>query len=300
MSTLLPAAMVVLTPYIGISESSLDWNIAGSLGQASPNVLSELTYEDIRALQMGVKFDLLQPLSDGVAFTFEADYAYGDIRGGESQDSDYFGDDRTGEFSRTYADIGGNKAKHYYFGAGFSFPNIDKTLFFSVSAGKAKSQQFLNVTKGRQSILEGATQAEMAEISAFLYRHLNATYDAAWDGYYFALGSSLLSDIGKFQIRYELLRFDYNAEADWNLREDFMHPKSFAHMADGKGERIQIDYLYGLTKQLGLGLSLKYEKFKTDPGVDITYFSDGYVGATGLNAVHWKSLGVNLSVSYLF
>jgi hypothetical protein len=75
----------------------LDWNIAGNSAGSNPNVLSELTWEELEIYQItgGVRLSI----NDG--FYVRGSLGYGWILSGANQDSDFLGDDRTQEYSRT-------------------------------------------------------------------------------------------------------------------------------------------------------------------------------------------------------
>ena len=300
MSTLLSAALVILTPYVGISESKLDWNIASSFGETTPNVLSELTYDNIETIDYGVKLAFIQPLSDVVSLKLEGDISVGMINGGKGQDSDYLGDDRTNEFIRSYASIKGDQLTQYKLGAGISLPGIKNGYYFSVLAGITKSEQSLEVHHGKQAIYKGLSPDEFDSLSEYLYDNLDSSYDAEWDGYYIAVEGGVDTHYGRFTFRYDRIDFDYEAVADWNLRGDFDHPKSFSHHADGKGDRYELGYLYEVNPNLGIGITLKHETYKTEPGFDKVFFSDGSVQATQLNEVSWESTQAVINVSYGF
>jgi hypothetical protein len=120
---------------------------------------------------------------------------------------------------------------------------------------------------------------------------LNSTYKTEWDGFW--LGAQLWfrskTRQDKFSLIFKHHMPDYSAEANWNLRADFAHPKSFEHQASGKGNEFLIGWVENTTDLWALKATLQYQKWQTDPGIDIVYFSDGTVAATRLNDVEWKS-----------
>ena len=93
----------------------------------------------------------------------------------------------------------------------------------------------------------------------------------------------------------------YEATADWNLRDDFEHPKSFEHEAEGTGYIASIGSQYKLTQDLSLNLSVDYQKWQADKkGIDTTFFSDGTTSETKFNEVNWESMGANIGIKYAF
>ena len=83
---------------IGYRRADLDWNIGG--GVSDPNIVSELTWSDLEIIELRgrLAFDLADESY------LEASLSYGWIRDGENQDSDYAGNDRTLEYSRSNND----------------------------------------------------------------------------------------------------------------------------------------------------------------------------------------------------
>lgn len=77
------------------------------------------------------------------------------------------------------------------------------------------------------------------------FEGLNSTYDAKREGVW--LGFDLVWEISEgldFSGTFEYYWADYEGEADWNLRDDFAHPVSFRHDADGTGTVISICLKY--------------------------------------------------------
>ena len=85
---------------------SLDWNIASDpSGTLTPNILSELTWSDLKIIDLKVEF-----VNRGGDNSYARGYfAYGIIMEGDNQDSDYNGDNRTLEFSRSNNSSDGRK-----------------------------------------------------------------------------------------------------------------------------------------------------------------------------------------------
>ena len=215
----------------GYRRDSLDWNIAGDLQGNNPNVLSELTWEDllIHEIHMGVRADLKN------AFFLKGSINYGVIVAGDNQDSDYAADNREMEFSRSNNDADKGNTLDGQFGAGYRFRLISESLSVIPLAGYSYHRQHLSMTDGYQTI----TWPGGPPLGSF--NGLDSTYEAQWRGPWIGLDITLeterftkLSPIS-FYAGWEYHWADYYAEADWNLRDDFMHPKSFEHEADGTG-----------------------------------------------------------------
>ena len=93
---------------------------------------------------------------------------------------------------------------------------------------------------------------------------------------------------------------DYDAEADWNLREDFAHPNSFDHEADGNGYFLAAGFNFVLNRFWALNLNLDYQDWWTDEGFQRTYGADATVKDTRLNEVNWSSYALSLGIAFRF
>jgi hypothetical protein len=87
------AEMYVQTGY---REDKLRWN-TGFPNGSDPNILSELTWTDLKIATLGIGVKLYTRSN----WEFELDLNYGKIFSGDNQDSDYLGNNRTLEFSRS-------------------------------------------------------------------------------------------------------------------------------------------------------------------------------------------------------
>jgi len=86
----------------GYRVDKLNWNIASDLsGTATPNILSELTWNNLGIVQLdtGAAIEV-----NRIVFKVDADYGW--IVSGDNQDSDFNGNNRTLEFSRSNNDAG--------------------------------------------------------------------------------------------------------------------------------------------------------------------------------------------------
>jgi outer membrane autotransporter protein len=136
---------------------------------------------------------------------------------------------------------------------------------------------------------------------------LDSTYDAEWKGPWIGFDLRFMArEITTFAHRFEPYFTygyhwaDYHAEADWNLRDDFAHPKSFEHDADGTGWKIGTGFNVWLHPNWALNFNYDYQDWSTDGGTDKVFFSDGSTAKTKLNEVNWTSYALSLGVSLRF
>lgn len=281
---------------IGYRRDALKFNIAGDLSGNNPNILSELTWKNIQSVQFQSQGQLVF-LNHLV---LDAKIGYGRIFSGDNQDSDYLGDDRTFEFSRSNNSADKGDLQDYSGGVGFSLnleqiAGVDKLNIIPL-VGFSYHAQNLRMQDGFQTMdpygFIGSTGP---------FAGLNSSYDARWYGLW--LGGEIKSrkDALSDFIRLEYHLMKYHAEANWNLRSDFAHPKSFEHTVNhAYGLVLSAGLGYDLTQNWNVNLTMDYNYFKTKHGLDRTYFSDGTTADTRLNMVKWTSLGVNAGLAYTF
>jgi hypothetical protein len=270
----------------GIRWDSLDWNIAGNLQGNNPNVLSELKWKDlhIHEAQLGLRTELRN------TFVLKGSISYGVIVSGDNRDSDYAADNRTLEFSRSINDADKGHTLDGQLGAGYRFRLISESISVIPLAGYSYHRQYLTMTDGYQKI----TWPGGPPLGPF--NGLDSSYDAEWQGPWIGLEMTL--DTDRFTKTFSPVSFyaaweyhwaDYYAEANWNLRDDFMQPKSFEHEADGNGMVASLGICIRLTDKWLVTLGYETEKWSTERGVDRVFLENNTTIKTRLNEVNWHS-----------
>jgi opacity protein-like surface antigen len=277
----------------GYRLDDLDWNIAGNVEGRNPNVLSEYTWSDVETFQTRGGLRVL--MND--ALCLRASFAYGWIFDGEIQDSDFAGNDRSQEISRSNNSADDGSTLDGTIGIGYQF-KAGRFRWIPM-AGYSYSEQNLTLKDGFQSIslpVPGGTPPPVGSIAG-----LDSSYDTTWKGPW--IGFDLF-----FQARERLILFgtfefhwaDYEAEANLNLRNDFAHSKSFEQAADGTGYTVIAGASYALKGPWSLALSCTYERWTTDAGIDRAYYVNGRIVETRLNEVNWDSFSIMLGLTYRF
>lgn len=281
----------------GYRIDDLDWSIAGFLSPTNfVNILSELTWEDLRIYQFKVGGRLSVPLhKKPYAIYVRSALSYGKIMDGENQDSDYAGNNRTLEFSRSNNDANDGTVVDGSIGVGLQSKRRRIRNKWMLRAapliGYSYHQQNLVMTNGFQTIpLNGP------------FAGLNSTYDTKWSGPWFGL--DLAMDDGKRTTLFASIELHwdttYDAEADWNLRQDFAHPVSFKHEADGEGIVGSIGWACLIRRNLSINTTFEYQRWTAKSGIDTTFLSDGTAGKTPFNQATWETRALNLSLQYRF
>lgn len=293
----------------GYRLDSLDWNIDGrgnSVG-SSPNILSELEWRDLDIFQL--KGEVAGANATGIYFRGFASRGW--VLDGENQDSDYAGDNRSLEFSRSINGVDGSKVVDLGGGLGYEMRFGEQGRYSLIPlAGLSYHYQGLRMTDGRQ-VVSDLSNAQVLDpgITGLPalgpFAGLRSSYDAEWYGPW--LGADLLLDLqdsGSVFARLERHWARYSAQANWNLREEFAHPVSFEHKADGRGWVLELGWREPPSVYHWVwGVTLSLQRWHTGSGVDRTYFVDPDPPCNGncyvegrLNEANWSSSSLSLTL----
>jgi len=281
-------------------QDALNWNIAGL--DNHPNILSELAWHDLRIAQVQGYFKFTPPIS---SFYVRANGSYGQIYQGYVQDSDYDGDDRTLEYSRSISKADKGEVFDLSAGLGWQFSLLCGMFKFAPVAGVSHQEQHLRMYDGDQII---------NTISDFLgpFDGLHSNYRAKWTGPWVGVDLEFnpLSSL-RFFATSEWHWAQYHGTGHWNLREDFI--SDFKHDANGYGILSALGMKYEFVKNWSLVLLGQYQTMRTQHGSDKTFFEIEIidpvlgpigtlplVGETRLNEVNWHTFAATAAISYHF
>lgn len=290
----------------GYRSDQLEWNIAGDRGGNNPNILSELTWEDIETFQL--QTDSWIELGKIPYFEKKSivltSISVGKIIDGDVRDSDYAQDNRGNEWSRSVnrADTGFVVDLSGAWGPVIDIGQI-KGLVLTPVVGYGFNMQALSMTDGKQVVSEPSlTPSDFnAPHPVGAIRHLDSSYTAYWYGPWFGFNASYkYNDNVDLNVGVEYHIVELFAQADWNLRQEFDHPVSFEHEANGSGFVWNFQGKYRMNDNWSMLLSGRIQNWETDAGTDRTYFSDGTVGLSRLNSVEWDSYELLSGVQYRF
>lgn len=276
----------------GIRNDQFNWSIAGTLVGTDPNILSELTWKDLETFQtnlngaLEIKFNENPAVHPYIAIQLDV----GRIYSGENQDSDYDGDNRTVEFSRTNNAADAGYVHDFSLALGQKFSLFQDRLELIPLVGYSDHRQNLKLLNGNQTIPNDGP-----------FSGLNSSYSAKWSGGWLGIATHLkLNHHLAINALSEYHQVEYNAKANWNLQPQFTHPVSFAHSADGRGWIHEIGLDYDLCNQWTLTLSGTFQRWRTDVGLDRVFDINGFFQDTRLNHVNWTSTSLQLGLSYSF
>jgi hypothetical protein len=286
----LMSCILVLQPTIASHE--LLWNIAADpSGRAPPNILSELDYQAMQSVGAALGLELEYRLSAQSPWRLSVATAYQDasLAKGRFVDSDYQGDNRSDLTSRSRGAVSGSYYRQFstQFGVhqGFDADTHRLGLLF----GFEQSELSVRMTDG------------VDDFSGSAISGLRSEYAGVWrSGTLGAEYRYWQPILGEFFLRYSHYQGTYRADADWNLRTDFQHPRSFTHQADSTGDAVRLGYRAPATGAFGWRLEYEWREFSTEPGRDRVFFSDGSIGDTRLNQVRWRSQLLMLGLDWTF
>ena len=264
-------------------QDNFVWNKAGL--NDFPNIISELKWENLRI--QGLKGVLKHDM--GKRHFLEASGGWGWIYSGANQDSDYDGDNRTDETSRS-----NNTADHgnvFDLSLALGWKLQDKpTRRTSLLAGYAINSQNMTMTNGVQTIPPDGP-----------FAGLNAAYKGLWRGPWLGIShEQTLDKKWTLTTRVEYHLPTYNGEAHWNLRTDLAHPVTNNHWANGQGfvASLGIDCKAGPNWRVGAWVD--YTNYLARNGTDQVNIVDGRHVQIRLNEVRWDSWAFRIKASYLF
>jgi len=193
-----------------------------------------------------------------------------------------------------------------FVGLGYEFWPGEKQLVRVVPlVGISYSEQNLRSSNGEQTISDGEVAAlfEIGVLPLGPFDGLDSTYRTQWLGPWIGVEAEFprgnrwgLSGHAAYHWA------DYEAEADWNLRDDFEHPRSFDHEANGTGIVANAAGYFKPSGTYRLYLRVDYENWSTDAGIQHTYFSDfsdGRRPVTRFNGANWESWAISFGVDLL-
>ena len=283
----------------GYRVDDLDWNIAGDISGQNPNIISELTWDDLESYQLKFQGGLIWPN----LIALKGSFAYGWLFDGKNQDSDYWGDNRTFEFSRSNNTTDDDQVWDASLAVGYPF-RFGRTVIGTVTplVGYSHHEQQLNISNGFQTI---ATPGLTPPVGPF--EGLDSSYETKWRGPWIGIDMHFrAAEIKSFAHRietyvtYEYHWADFEADANWNLVDIYAHPKSFKHDTNGNGYVISAGINCMLTQHWALNLNFDYQEWSTDSGTIKFYLADGTTHKQQLNEVNWTAYAVMMGLSLRF
>ena len=271
----------------GYRLDSLEWN--KGFANMTPNILSELTWDGLQIWEYKARAEVV--FLD--RFVFDAKAGWGQIWSGENQDSDYLGDDRTLEFSRSNNTTDDGEVWDYSIAGGYRIQDLQHIDYIFIAdeldltllGGYSRHAQYLVITDGMQTIPDAGP-----------FGFLNSRYRALWDGPWVGIQldgkkGDRLTGYGRFEYHW----LDYEGDGTWNLRTDRQQPVSFSHFAgdDDFGLVFDLGGEYRMNPTWSFALDLVYTYYYVGKGIDRNFFVNGNVTDIQFNEAVWTSFSIS-------
>ena len=272
----------------GYRHDEIDWSFA----LPNINIRSELQWRSLESIQF--EFGLQRRLGRNFRLKGSLDYAF--LFDGDNQDSDYDGNNRTDEFSRSNNSTQDGDLWDISIGLAYDTRLFNDRFIVSPAVGYSYHDQNLQITRGVQTI---------PPLGPF--PGLRSSYDPTWYGpwvgaefLYNSTGKSAPKPGYEAFIGIEYHFADFEAQADWNLRADLAHPVSFRQNADGSGWVLRGGFNYLFNPRWSVNLIGKYQKWETSAGSHRFFFYDGSSYEARLNGVNWDSFSLSAGITCRF
>ncbi len=288
---------------LGFRTDNLKWSIPGEFygkdnNLYQQNVVSELTWKNVKSTYLNGH----GTFEDG-QLVVRGDVGRGVINSGDNQDSDYRGNDRTQEFSRSNNKSNGDHVSDMKIGFGLKFNLMadeatGSKFQLTPMAGLSSHVQSLRMTNMRQTVsVPLYAPVGITPPAVGSYYGLNSSYKTSWKGPWIGMDALFQVDHQiALRANFEHHKADYSARANWNLRDDLAHPTSFAHTASGDGNVLRLGLEMALSAQASVVFSIVSQQWTTGSGTDHFYFSDGVSEYGVLNPVKWRSRAYQLGI----
>ena len=255
----------------------LSWNIAGNLAGTGPNVISDLSWNNVGFHEARLGFRFIG--DDTWYLKGYTSKAWGFT--GTNQDSDYNGDNRSLEYSRSVADSDRSSAEDFSIAIGQQI-RIDNRIGITPLVGFSSHRQTFTMTNGNQTVCDSCSRGLGP------YAGLNSTFNTHWRGPW--LGLDLRLAAAKRWTTYAELEYHYSyydAQAD-----------SQDQTARGKGTHIGLGMSYALlVPNSFFNVGVKQNQYSTRAGVHNFYLANGTVSSQRLNAVNWRSNTITVGIT---
>jgi outer membrane protein assembly factor BamA len=269
-----------IKPTVGFQQSNFDWSIAGNAAGTSPNILSELIWQDVKGLGFGldVGYKIIKNL------TIKTSSQYYTISSAEATDTDYADDNRESAFYHDVLNAGKGHLFKTNLQLSYQILRIDQLSINPTIGAAYRQHEFY--------LLESLSNPNTAG--------LKSTYKTAYTG--IDLGTEFIFSTKSFEIGVEVLAgfYKYSAKANWNLIPDFEKPVSFIHKANSFSLAGNLNLAVPLNQSLKLELNYKMNRINTHSGVDRAFYVNQPAEETLFNGATFNTNALLLGLNFNF
>jgi hypothetical protein len=281
---------------------NLKWSVASDpTGNVTPNVKNEARWENAKLVGVKAFADLpvlLKSRKLALFLSGVTSQAWAADQGGKVYYNSYNGNNRTDKNREIIGNFDPSRAADYELTIKNrnSFSRTNKKYVISTFAGYAMSEQ--NFRINRSYTVESTNSSEVGKT-----QNLSSKYYASWSGP--IVGASFFSEVNdshQFTFLAKYHHAKYRAKSDWNIdsSQNYQHPKSFTHEADGYGIIGEIEYRIRYDTGISTYVSLEGKMYKTRDGKAKYFLSDGSQNTVKLHPVSWTSYVTSVGMAFDF
>lgn len=260
----------------GLQKNSMDWSICG---KDQTNTLSSLKWREVKLNRYG--FAMNYRLNN--YFTLESTVSLMSTHSGNVRDIDY---------SEQYpyniisdAEYSARKGSA-----------IELAIDVQYSLVNSENQKnYLRLVSGFYSYAQHFSLLG----SVYAKDDLNSYYRNRWKGATAGIIGKLTAGRFSFIEKVDIGLLIYRARANWNLIEEFSHPTSFKHNANGYMYALGTSISYRLCKGVHVLYRFSIRNMKTWQGEDRLFYKNGTVSYSRLNEVNQSDCYNNIGASFV-
>ncbi|WP_312334681.1 hypothetical protein [Sphingobacterium sp.] len=258
----------------GVEINSLSWSIAGNVEGKNPNVLSELKFKNLTRLgsQLAGEIEISKLKLDAAIGFYKTLY-------GNGTDIDYKEDNRqTQSYSLNFKSNFGHSEN-------LGIQAVYKTF----------------TTKHTYLAIGGSYSYRMQKYTLHSDEHtdLNSIYKIKLNSYgpSVHVGYTPSKDLRLIYI-VSFSKLNYSADADWNLFENYQHPRSFSHSANGYSFHNTLEFSKSIYTYFDLFLLTGLRVDNTRKGVDQLFYKSGAIDITQFNGANLAAFNMALGCKF--
>ncbi|WP_341832444.1 hypothetical protein AACH28_05420 [Sphingobacterium thalpophilum] len=271
---LLAQATTSLSLNSGVERNSLSWSIAGNVDGKSPNVLSELKFKNLTRFGSQLAGEIeIRKLKLGAAISF-----YKTLYG-NGTDIDYKEDDR--QIQSYSLDFKSNFGHSGNLGIQAAYKTFTTNHTY-IAIGGSYSYRMEQYTLHSD---------ELTDLNSKYKINLNSYGPSVHFGYTPSKNLRLI-----YVISFSML--NYSADADWNLFENYQHPRSFSHSANGYSFHNVLEFSKSIYSYFDLFLLTGLRIDNTRKGVDQLFYKSGAIDITQFNGANLTAFNIALGCKF--
>lgn len=277
-----------------------------SASPVTPNVMTELTWKNLRIFQLE---SVARILTRSRVYV-RGNLSYGVVLAGDYRHSEYGGDNRMGEWSRADLDANNGHTLNASYAAGYKFPrDDDEPWMLAPMLGFAYSSQVLKMEDGTQSIsscapnppfVGGVCPHPAGAIEGKRERFTGEWY-GPWSGLDFAVATGRWRFNAEGEYHWSNRYYGYAHFDNYPIILGLEFPTTYRQRASASGAVARLGARCRLSESWSLTGSAKWESWSAGPGESNFFLADYFPeGSSDVQRVRWSSTAVSFGGAYRF